>query len=345
MRSTFLHSSVISALIGQTRFFFVRFRETPNEECYRFEVEGVCFTPSAQTPSLSFTRENLHHSPLASHILSALPMVEEVTVGHRFVTVRRVPSDGAAAGAREFVRHFNSVHGKAIEDETASIEAAQKGDEQHSGSPHVEHEGLEEGTVTDLIAKTTWEELRMHVSALVTDHLYSGQPHLSPDAPHPHSDTEPCEGDSEVVLSIKELIRTTIRPLLQEDGGDIRFVGLFDDGEMRVELLGSCRRCRNSHRTLQDLIERTTRHWIPEVRCVAPLGTAEAEPAPESEDGVDGIVASAEGALRMPLAFTPRESDTVSVGSCVEGRVAPPSSALVLRRHRKIHNGNTESPE
>ena len=41
--------------------------------------------------------------------------------------------------------------------------------------------------------------------------------------------------DSETVAMIKELLDTRIRPTVQEDGGDIVFVG-FDDGYVNLKL-------------------------------------------------------------------------------------------------------------
>ena len=43
------------------------------------------------------------------------------------------------------------------------------------------------------------------------------------------------DGDSETVAMIKELLDTRIRPTVQEDGGDIVFVG-FDDGYVKLKL-------------------------------------------------------------------------------------------------------------
>ena len=43
------------------------------------------------------------------------------------------------------------------------------------------------------------------------------------------------EEDSETVAMIKELLDTRIRPTVQEDGGDIVFVG-FDDGYVKLKL-------------------------------------------------------------------------------------------------------------
>jgi len=41
--------------------------------------------------------------------------------------------------------------------------------------------------------------------------------------------------DSETVAMIKELLDTRIRPTVQEDGGDIVFVG-FNDGYVKLKL-------------------------------------------------------------------------------------------------------------
>lgn len=73
-------------------------------------------------------------------------------------------------------------------------------------------------------AQLNWTDLQLQISAILTDHMYSRKPHVTPDAPHPHADTLPKAGDSEALLAIKELIAGTIRPLVQEDGGDLRLV-------------------------------------------------------------------------------------------------------------------------
>lgn len=344
------------ALWTSTRHFFVRFRETPNDLCYRFEVEGATFLAvDASSASLSFTRENQHHSPLAAQLLSALPMVEEVTVGRSFVTVRKVPDGDAAAvseGARAFVAHFERVHGAAIREEEQQMREAAKRQEQDAAAAAtaaadaqpeagVAEEKLEEGTIAELIANSTWEDLKMHVSALLTDHMYSGEPHIALDAPHPHSDTIPAEGDSEVVLAIKELVRTAIRPLLQEDGGDIRFDG-FDAaaGEMRVELLGACRRCPSSRNTLQDVIERTTQHWIPEVLRVVPVETVLSSDHHDAlrqhprDDQRERTESEAETPVEMtrdplPSSSTPPPSLTLD-GAC--GKIEESAHAHLVRR-------------
>ena len=77
-------------------------------------------------------------------------------------------------------------------------------------------------------------------------------------------DTEPHADDDEVVLAVKELLATRIRPMLQGDGGNVRYVGM-DDGTVYVLLEGACRSCPSSGATLKNGIERMLMHWIPEV--------------------------------------------------------------------------------
>jgi len=79
------------------------------------------------------------------------------------------------------------------------------------------------------------------------------------------NDTEPQPEDTEVVLAIKELIASRIRPMLQGDGGNLKFVGLSPEGLVFVVLQGACVGCPSSGATLKDGIERMLMHWVPEV--------------------------------------------------------------------------------
>ncbi|KAG5468973.1 hypothetical protein LSCM4_02366 [Leishmania orientalis] len=309
----FPHSASRSSLASSSwctpqRAVFVRFQPTPNDACFKFCVDEMQFLPPNMN-TMVFDSTNSYLSPLAHTLLEALPMVEEVTVGTSFVTVKRVDEADMAAAARHFAMKFHQA-GRDHGTDEAAAEARSQALQQNiadvlkddgeaaalrrSGSatftapslspfdvggftvsPSSQDEQVDIGALHSLIAATDWSELKFHVSALLTDHICSGNPHVDPSAPNPHADTVPAEGDSEVVLMIKELMATTIRPQLQDDGGDLRFVG-FDpvSGDMRVELLGACRTCTSSKTTLMDLIERTTRHWIPEVKSVKDVSRA-----------------------------------------------------------------------
>lgn len=58
-----------------------------------------------------------------------------------------------------------------------------------------------------------------------------------------------------------------IRPMLQADGGDVRFVS-FDEktGKLKIELMGACSHCPMSHITLTQGIEETIKKEVPEVK-------------------------------------------------------------------------------
>ncbi len=59
-----------------------------------------------------------------------------------------------------------------------------------------------------------------------------------------------------------------IRPALQGDGGDVKLLDVTDDGEVKVELQGSCRGCPFSQMTLKYSIEKQLKDKIPEVKKV-----------------------------------------------------------------------------
>ncbi|MGM0565146.1 MAG: NifU family protein [Bacteroidota bacterium] len=59
-----------------------------------------------------------------------------------------------------------------------------------------------------------------------------------------------------------------IRPYLQADGGDIRFVNLTDDMTVNVELQGACGTCPYSVMTLKNGVEEAVKKAIPEIKSV-----------------------------------------------------------------------------
>ena len=82
---------------------------------------------------------------------------------------------------------------------------------------------------------------------------------------------------------IKELIESRIRPAVQEDGGDIRYVNFEEDtGLVTVELAGSCVGCPSSSVTLKQGVENMLQHYIPEVTAVVALEEEES-----TDDGGD----------------------------------------------------------
>ncbi len=72
----------------------------------------------------------------------------------------------------------------------------------------------------------------------------------------------------EIVEKIENLLNVRIRPLLQQDGGDVIFHNFTDSGELEVELMGACHSCPHAQETLKSVIEDTVKYFIPEVQKV-----------------------------------------------------------------------------
>jgi Fe-S cluster biogenesis protein NfuA len=59
-----------------------------------------------------------------------------------------------------------------------------------------------------------------------------------------------------------------IRPYLQSDGGDIKYIGLTEDNVVNVELTGACGSCPYSIITLKNGVETAIKKAIPDVKSV-----------------------------------------------------------------------------
>jgi len=71
----------------------------------------------------------------------------------------------------------------------------------------------------------------------------------------------------ELVQKVENAI-DQIRPYLQADGGNIRFVKLTEDNTVWVELLGACGSCPMSTMTLKAGVEQAIKKAIPEIKSV-----------------------------------------------------------------------------
>jgi Fe-S cluster biogenesis protein NfuA len=68
------------------------------------------------------------------------------------------------------------------------------------------------------------------------------------------------EMEEQVIKSLESM-----RPFLQADGGDLEYVGLNEDGIVKVRLTGACEVCPMSHMTLRAGIERALQREVPGV--------------------------------------------------------------------------------
>ncbi|KAF5287916.1 hypothetical protein FQA39_LY15620 [Lamprigera yunnana] len=117
-------------------------------------------------------------------------------------------------------------------------------------------------TVTKVDDDVEWKLLKPEIFATIMDFFASGLPILSEAVSN--FDTQINEEDSEIVQMIKELLNTRIRPTVQEDGGDIIFLG-YDDGIVKLKLQGSCSSCPSSIVTLKNGVQNMLQFYIPEV--------------------------------------------------------------------------------
>eukprot|EP00584_Thalassiosira_punctigera_P013838 CAMPEP_0172553954 /NCGR_PEP_ID=MMETSP1067-20121228/52520_1 /TAXON_ID=265564 ORGANISM="Thalassiosira punctigera, Strain Tpunct2005C2" /NCGR_SAMPLE_ID=MMETSP1067 /ASSEMBLY_ACC=CAM_ASM_000444 /LENGTH=362 /DNA_ID=CAMNT_0013342233 /DNA_START=19 /DNA_END=1107 /DNA_ORIENTATION=+ len=141
-------------------------------------------------------------------------------------------------------------------------------------------------------AEAHWSHLQTPIFGCIMDFYASGKPAMLsvPEI----TDTTILDDDDEVVAMIKELLETRIRPAVQEDGGDIRYVGFEEDtGIVTVRLAGSCVGCPSSSVTLKNGVENMLMHYIPEVRSVVSL--EEEEEGEAGGDGEDVVVEKSEG--------------------------------------------------
>lgn len=69
----------------------------------------------------------------------------------------------------------------------------------------------------------------------------------------------------EILKKVNNVI-DSVRPYLQDDGGDIELVELTDDMIVKVSLQGACGSCPYSLMTLKNGVEEAIRREIPEIK-------------------------------------------------------------------------------
>ncbi|KAI3470601.1 hypothetical protein Pfo_027264 [Paulownia fortunei] len=116
---------------------------------------------------------------------------------------------------------------------------------------------------------TSWDFLKPEIFAAIMDFYSSGQPLILDSNSAASMDTAIHEDDSEIVAMIKELLETRIRPAVQDDGGDIEYVGFDPDtGIVRLRMQGACSGCPSSSVTLKSGIENMLMHYVADVKGV-----------------------------------------------------------------------------
>jgi len=114
-------------------------------------------------------------------------------------------------------------------------------------------------------ASRDWTELKPVLLGAIMEHFMSGLPVMDDSASGTAAADEQYDpADRELVVQIKELIETRVRPAVAQDGGDIVFRG-FERGVVLLHMQGSCAGCPSSTATLRYGIENMLKHYVPEV--------------------------------------------------------------------------------
>jgi len=117
-----------------------------------------------------------------------------------------------------------------------------------------------------------WQHLKPAILGAIMEHFMAGRQVLAQGA----SDAADAEAlgeefydkaDEEIVVTIKELLDTRVRPAVAQDGGDITFRG-YQDGTVFLHMKGACAGCPSSTATLKHGIQNLLKHFVPEVQQV-----------------------------------------------------------------------------
>jgi Fe-S cluster biogenesis protein NfuA len=107
-----------------------------------------------------------------------------------------------------------------------------------------------------------WYLLKPALLGVIMEHFVANRPVIDHDAAAEAAVDD--EDDDELVVQIKELLDTRVRPAVAQDGGDIIFRG-FEKGIVYLHMQGSCAGCPSSTATLKMGIENMLKHYVPEV--------------------------------------------------------------------------------
>lgn len=116
-------------------------------------------------------------------------------------------------------------------------------------------------------AEADWAVVKPLALAAIMDFYTSGAHQAENEAaPSGHSDHEGDE-NADLIVQIKELLDTRVRPSVANDGGDIVFRA-FKEGVVYLHMQGACSGCPSSTATLKHGIENLLRYYVPEVQSV-----------------------------------------------------------------------------
>ena len=122
-----------------------------------------------------------------------------------------------------------------------------------------------------------WQHMKPAILGAIMEHFMSGAPVMSAAGPSASQQADEAgefydKADEEIVITIKELLDTRVRPAVAQDGGDITFRG-YENGTVFLNMKGSCAGCPSSTATLKHGIQNLLRHFVPEVQQVEQIAS------------------------------------------------------------------------
>lgn len=111
------------------------------------------------------------------------------------------------------------------------------------------------------LADVDWYVLKPSIIGIIMEQFVANLPVLT--EVNETTVSSPTEDDP-LIVQIKELIDTRVRPAVAQDGGDILFHS-FEGGIVYLKMQGACAGCPSSTATLKSGIENMLRYYVPEV--------------------------------------------------------------------------------
>ncbi|HEY4547023.1 MAG TPA: NifU family protein [Pedomonas sp.] len=118
--------------------------------------------------------------------------------------------------------------------------------------------------VTKAEGSADWSELKPQILGIIMQHFTSGAPLLHEGAEEAALADADDPADEDIIVQIRELLESRIRPAVARDGGDIIYQG-FRNGVVYLRMQGACSGCPSSTATLKNGIESLLKHYVPEV--------------------------------------------------------------------------------
>ena len=110
-------------------------------------------------------------------------------------------------------------------------------------------------------AEKKWEDIKHIIISHINEYYAEGHNYVIDKS----DNSLKAENYGEIEKKIIHILDTKIRPAVARDGGDIKFKE-FINGQVKVELKGSCSGCPSSTMTLKQGVQNLLRHYIPEVK-------------------------------------------------------------------------------